>query len=322
MKKISVVIPAFNCEKTIEKTIDSVLKQTLQGIEIILVDDGSTDNTENICKKYFFLKESFRYFKRKNSGCAAARNFGVEKATGKYIVFLDSDDWVDSRLYENMYRKAETEKLDIVLCGIKKMDENLQELATVTVEKFSHLKDYLDTDAEWFPSPCNKLYRKNIFNDSSFKFLENIACGEDMLFNFKIFSQVLENSMDLKIGVEKEFYYYYFMNTTSISNNYKNRLDIYDVIDEMIKFSKNKNIYEAVFSEIEKSYKFHGIAYPFDILQRLKENSDPEFKKAYKAIKNGIKRFNYLQNLHIKVYYIYRKFRLQMMFLKRYIKGR
>lgn len=132
----------------------------------------------------------------------------------------------------------------------------------------------------------------------------------------------MKDSKKIKIGIENRFYYYYFMNTQSISNNYKNRLHIYDVIDEMIKFSKKEGIYEAVFSEIEKSYEFHGIAYPFDILQRMKESKDPEFKKAYKAIKNGIKRFNYLQNLHIKVYYIYRKFRLQMMFLKRYIKGR
>src|SRR5574344_1140045 len=117
MPKVSVIVPVYNVEKYIEKCLDSLINQTLQDIEIIIVNDGSTDNCEKIkvnhMNKY---KEKIKYYKKENGGLSDARNYGMKYATGDYICFLDSDDYVNVTLYEKMYNKAIEENYDYVEC--------------------------------------------------------------------------------------------------------------------------------------------------------------------------------------------------------------
>lgn len=307
MKKISIIIPAYNCERTIEKTINSVLNQSIKNIEIIIIDDGSTDQTSTICKNY---QNQINYIKTINQGCSQARNLGIINSTSEYIYFLDSDDWLDSHLLENMYNKATKKKLDIVICGIRKINENFKELSKI------HPQINLNTNADYFSSPCNKLYKKSLFKNKDLFFTKDIFCGEDLLFNFKLFTQTSS------IGIEKKYFYNYYMNLNSTSNNYKNRIDIYKVLKEMINFSKKYHIYDTMFYEIQDCYKYHGIAYPYDVLQKLKLNNNKDFKNLRKEIELHIKSFKFLENFSIKFYHFYRKFRLKMIFLKKYIKGR
>ena len=103
MPKISVIVPVYNTEKYIEKCLQSILSQTMNDIEIIVVNDGSTDNSENVIKqieKNNNTKIQIKYFKKENGGLSDARNYGVKKATGKYISFIDSDDYIDKNLYK------------------------------------------------------------------------------------------------------------------------------------------------------------------------------------------------------------------------------
>lgn len=308
---LSVIIPAYNVEKYIERCINSVLNQYLKNIEIIVIDDGSKDKTSDICLKMSENNKSIIYKKVQNSGCSAARNLGISMAKGKYIAFLDSDDWVDSDMYVNMVGEAEKHQADIVICGFKKLDENKNLLSTVKIPKRSTKNDYIDCTTEWFASPCNKIYKKDLLEKNNIRFLLNIYTGEDMFFNFMSFFYS-ENI----ISVDKPFYNY-FMNQNSVSNNYKNRTDIYIVLRELISFYKRNEAYEENINKVRECFKYHGIMYPFDVLQKLSENKVENWKRFYIKIKEEIDSLKEIETIDIKTYYYYRIFRLKMMWLKK-----
>ena len=116
MAEVSVIIPVYNAEKYLEKCIESVVNQTLKDIEIILINDGSTDGSEEICKKYL-SDERVIYYSKENEGLAAARQDGIERASGEYIGFVDSDDWLEPDMYEKMYAAAKSNNSDVVYCN-------------------------------------------------------------------------------------------------------------------------------------------------------------------------------------------------------------
>lgn len=307
---LSVIIPAYNVEKYIERCINSVLNQYLKNIEIIVIDDGSKDKTSDICLKISENNKNIIYKKVQNGGCSAARNLGISMAKGKYIAFLDSDDWVDSDMYINMIEEAEKNQADIVICGFKKLDENKNLLSTVKIPKRNNKNEYIDCTTEWFASPCNKIYKRDLLEKNNIRFLLNIYTGEDMFFNFISFFYS-ENI----ISVDKPFYNY-FMNQNSVSNNYKNRTDIYIVIRELISFYKRNGVYKENINKIRECFKYHGIMYPFDVLQKLSENKVENWKRFYIKIKEEINRLKEIETIDIKIYYYYRIFRLKMMWLK------
>ena len=307
---LSVIIPAYNVEKYIERCITSVLNQNLKDIEIIIIDDGSKDKTAEICQKLSQKNKNIIFKQVKNGGCSAARNIGLSIAQSKYVAFLDSDDWVDLNMYGDMVNEAERNKADIVICGFKKIDENFNLLSTVKIDKKNTKNDYIDCTTEWFASPCNKIYRKDILKKNSIEFLLNIYTGEDMFFNFICF--FYSNKI---VSIDTP-YYNYFMNQNSVSNNYRNRTDIYIVIDELIKFYIDKGVYEENLNKVRECFKYHGIMYPFDVLQKLSENKVENWKRFYKEIKEQIRKFKKIETLNIKLYYYYRIFRLKMMRFK------
>ena len=311
---LSVIIPAYNVEKYIERCINSVLNQYLKNIEIIVIDDGSKDKTSDICLKISENNKNIIYKKVQNGGCSAARNLGISMAKGKYIAFLDSDDWVDSDMYINMIEEAEKNQADIVICGFKKLDENKNLLSTVKIPKRNNKNEYIDCTTEWFSSPGNKFYKSDLLEKNDIKFLLNIYTGEDMFFNFISFFYS-KNIISLD-----EPYYNYFMNQNSVSNNYKNRTDIYIVIRELISFYKRNGVYKENINKIRECFKYHGIMYPFDVLQKLSENKVENWKRFYIKIKEEIDSLKEIETIDIKIYYYYRIFRLKMMWLKRFKK--
>ena len=113
MADISIIVPIYNAEKYLNKCIDSLVNQTKKELEFILVNDGSTDLSEDIIKSY--KDKRIKYFKNKNQGIGKTRNFGIDKATGKYLMFLDSDDYLDINACEKLYNKAIKEKSDLVV---------------------------------------------------------------------------------------------------------------------------------------------------------------------------------------------------------------
>ena len=175
MPKISVIIPVYNTEKYIEKCLESLAKQTMQDFEVIIVNDGSTDNSKKVIKDY--MKNSnldIRYLEKENGGLASARNYGVERALGKYISFLDSDDYLDKDLYKNL-EKYMDENIDLIKFKMKTVDEKenvIEKLDGPVFDVCTGEEGYkkLCTTDKYMDPACIYLYRREFFVENNFKY--------------------------------------------------------------------------------------------------------------------------------------------------------
>ena len=168
MKDISIIVPIYNAERYINKCLNSIVKQTKKELEIILINDGSTDNTEKIIKTY--KDKRIKYFKNDNHGIGYSRNFGIEKATSKYIMFLDSDDYLKINACEELFKKAEKDNLDIVISDFYKVvNRNIEEIKLPNFEN-SSLKDNPDIITE-FLNPWAKLYNREMLIKNKIKLI-------------------------------------------------------------------------------------------------------------------------------------------------------
>ena len=168
---ISIIVPAYNAEKHISKCLNSLLSQTKKELEFIIINDGSTDQTEKIIKS--FSDKRLIYFKNKNQGIGKTRNFGIEKATGQYIMFLDSDDYLVSTACEVLFTAAQKNSLDLVIADFyKKYPQSLEEIHTPDFA-ISSLKENPDIITEYL-NPWAKLYNRKMLIDNNIKFVENL----------------------------------------------------------------------------------------------------------------------------------------------------
>jgi len=232
MADISIIIPAYNAEKYIEKCLDSIINQTKKELEIIVVNDGSTDNTESIVKNY--KDKRIKYFKNKNQGIGKTRNFGIEKATGKYIMFIDSDDYIEKNECEELYCKAENNNLDIVICDFYKVYDS-GEIEQIHTPNFndSSLKDNPNIITEYL-CPWAKLYNRKMIIDNNIKFVENLKY-EDAPFVIKALCTAK------KIGKVDECLNYYLIHGNSETTVRDRRcFDILKIIDIIRKETKDK----------------------------------------------------------------------------------
>lgn len=217
MPKVSIIVPIYNVEKYIERCIDSIINQTLKDIEIILVDDGSTDRSGEIADDYAKKDSRIIVIHKENEGQGAARNIGIDIAKGEYIGFIDSDDWIDINMYERMYYSVKESKSDIGVCSRKIFDNNYKLGSIRSVEEnFEYLLNentiinYIINHL-FYPhtvSSCNKLYAREVIKKNGIRFRSVDEVGsEDALFNYCI----LLNSGRIKTvsdvyynGVERE----------------------------------------------------------------------------------------------------------------------
>lgn len=194
--KVSVIIPAFNASKYIRACLDSILASTLKDLEIIVVDDGSTDETSAILDIYV-REKGIVAIKQTNGGPSKARNTGLECVKGEYVGFVDSDDWIENSMLEIMYNAAKKECADIVWCNIFKNENGkmTKYLASGSygreeIEKdfFPRLicnTDYRNSHQTLRGSVCCRLYRRQLLQDNQIQFCEKINNNEDLLFNLK-----------------------------------------------------------------------------------------------------------------------------------------
>lgn len=221
--EISVIVPIYNSEKHLKKCIDSIINQTFKDIEIILIDDGSTDNSLAICRELKKDDERIIILSQMNSGPSHARNLGIKMAKGNYIIFVDSDDYIDSKMFDEMYYKMIDGKFDMVMCGYDIVDLN----------KTYHIKSkffgeyYLDeknvfleqlytSDYDIISSVWNKLYKKNIIDKNNILFDCSLIRAEDFWFNFSYLKNIK------KVYVLDKYFYKYVQNDTSIMHDLKN----------------------------------------------------------------------------------------------------
>jgi len=234
MEKISVVVPVYNVAIYLRRCIDSILVQTYKNLEIILVDDGSTDNSGKICDWYKKQDERVEVIHKENGGQSSARNAGIKIASGDYIAFVDSDDWIVRDIYEYCIDLAGTMNCDVVdfQCVFTngesmKFNSNLI-YKTELIEKKEILRDYLfrgQTEKSPFSS-CRKLYKRSLFE--TVRFPEG-KINEDIATNYKVLMSCNRLVHTDKIG------YYYFQNSTSTTRNglKKRDFDLLDACEEL-----------------------------------------------------------------------------------------
>ena len=200
MPEVSIIIPVYNNEKYIEKCIHSVLNQTFGELEIIAVNDGSTDESGKILKNLEREDVRIILLEQNNQGVAAARNLGVKKSTGKYITFVDGDDYLKNDYIEKMYDLAEKESLDMVISGLTYVDESGKELNKIIPGVYKRLEN-----EEWtfrISAVCSHLYRRELWTKYDVKF-QSGERGEDMPISL-FFSAVCP-----RINTIQECGYYY-----------------------------------------------------------------------------------------------------------------
>lgn len=213
MERVSVIIPCYNAEKTIDKCLKSVLNQTYTELEIICVNDGSTDDSLNIIKKYAIQDPRVHIINKKNEGVSLARNAGIKIATGKYIEFLDSDDWISSNFVKIMMEEFCKNNVDLVICGYQSTNGGINKSLPYNNMKISEVMvDFSEIySSTYLNPPWNKLYKKELLN--GLKFNENICLGEDLIFNL----EYLRKCSNICL-LPETLYYYSVANSNSLTS--------------------------------------------------------------------------------------------------------
>lgn len=213
---ISIIIPCFNAEKTLEKCLKSVVQQSYANLEIIIIDDGSTDETSLIYNKFQSNDERILVLKQQNSGVSKARNTGVKAATGDYICFVDSDDWAELNYCSELYSLLVGENADISIVEASYEDENGNVLCSkpISDEKIfdgNRALVLLLEDQEIQSHPWGKLFKADLLKNVHFP--ENLKCFEDYSTLFKIFNKAV------KVIKSNEKLYHYIQREDSLSHN-------------------------------------------------------------------------------------------------------
>lgn len=168
--KISIIVPVYNVEKYLKKCLDSLVNQKYTNYEIVIVNDGSTDNSQDIIDKYIKkYPKLIKSYKKKNGGLSSARNYGINKSTGDYLLFVDSDDYLQTNSLKLLSEKLVKEKSDIIVFDINTVYPNYS-IVKKTMTDEDNVKRYIVGE----PSACNKLVKKDIFINNNIKFMENV----------------------------------------------------------------------------------------------------------------------------------------------------
>lgn len=253
--KISVIVPVYNVENYLAKCLDSLVNQTHQNIEILVINDGSKDDSEKIIQEYAQkYPEKIRPFTKENGGLSDARNFGIDRATGDYLGFVDSDDYVAPSMFEEMVHLAEKHQSKMVICNIQKVDQNGN--ITQKLTQIPNMPEKIDleknlsvfSDLSYFA--CNKLFKKELFREKRFKkgvHFEDIQLVPQLLLECDTISQT------------QNFHYQYLERTDSITKTHTEKgLDILKAVMDVERvFAESK--YADRKEELKNFQIFEGV---------------------------------------------------------------
>lgn len=252
MNKISIIVPIYNSEKYIEKCLNSIANQTLNNYEVILVDDGSTDNSKKIVDEFIDkYPDKFKYYYQKNSGQASARNLGVEKANGEYVFFVDSDDYIELNACERIYKIADSNGYDIVSFQVKEELENGTEKSS-----FYYRFDNLPEKNKYIlfeTSACNKIIKKDLFIRNNLKFIENYIYEDlELIPRLALYTD--------KIGFMNDKLYHYVIHSDSTmrQKKYNSKLESIFYVMESLKRNFENTEYTEELEYLFIEHLLHG----------------------------------------------------------------
>ena len=280
MIKVSVIVPVYNVEKYLDKCLNTLAKQKLKDIEVIIVNDGSPDNSQKIIDKYTKEYPNMKSYIKENGGLSDARNYGIKKAKGEYIAFLDSDDYVTEDMYKKMYEKAKSGNFDMVVCDLNYVYPNkvIPASSNVPTDTTNIKKCMLNI----YPAAWNKIFKRKLF-DNGIEFKKGVWF-EDVEFIYRLLPSVKS------IGTIHEHFNQYVQRDGSITNTINRK--IYHYIDNwngIIEYYKKNNLYKEYKNELEYSYVRY--IYATFVKQASRYNYDDYMEAVDTAIENVKKNF-------------------------------
>lgn len=281
MDLISVIVPVYNVEKYLRKCIDSILSQTYTNLEIILVDDGSVDNSGRICDEYKEKDSRIVVIHKENGGLSSARNAGIDMAHGEYIGFIDSDDYIDSDMYEELYKNMQDNNADLSICGILNLYQGIESKRNTPDKKVMLAAEAIKLMLTGLTvSSCNKLLKRKLFKDTRYPIGKT---AEDAFVLIEILLKC-----DIVAFTSEEKYYYVHRGNSITTRKYHKSDD--DVIEA---WEKNYKLISENCPELE-SYAISRVcwAYLYVLDKVVYADMEKEYyrtKEIIKFIKNHIK---------------------------------
>ncbi|MBR2724965.1 MAG: glycosyltransferase [Ruminococcus sp.] len=245
MPAVSIIVPVYNAENYLHKCIASILNQNFSDFELILVNDGSKDNSGNICDKYARSDNRIKVVHKENGGVSSARNRGLDEACGKYIMFCDSDDYVSELYCSSLVNLADNDEESLIIAGITLLDDSdtpteilcdaypTGKSASLSNQEFCDLFVKLNFDGSFqlMHMPVNKLYSRKIIELNKLRFDTSICYNEDIIFNL----QYLDKTKSVRIFNESIYYYYTATPDSACKKYIENLIDIYQIKEDMMK---------------------------------------------------------------------------------------
>lgn len=276
---ISVIVPVYNVEKYLERCVKSIVAQTYKDLEILLIDDGSTDKSGEMCDDFQQTDSRIKAFHKQNGGLSDARNYGIEHSAGEFISFVDSDDYIDEKMLETLHRLITENDADLAVCSAMDVFEGkevtqVKEIKEFNLNKVESYKYMLRGDG--IPSACNKLYKRQTVGDVRFPVGK---LYEDGFFTPQILKKVE------KTAVTSKPMYYYFRRADSITTKpfRKGDLDVIEAYDKCVKQVKELCPEALPYAE----FRYRN-AY-FNVLDKMLMRDDckeiPEYKQVVKYLK-------------------------------------
>lgn len=301
---VSVVIPFFNAEATLGKCMESVLNQTYRNLEIILIENGSSDQGKAIAEKYVSADSRVQLIEQGHQTVSVARNAGIARATGKYIQFVDSDDYLEQDAVKKLVQAVEETEKTLVICDYFQFDETQRDMRSVrplegTYPMDRFLKKLLRNPcAHYYGVLWNKIYHTSVIRENQITFQEDVSLGEDFIFNLEYLKH-----MDVVECIPEKLYHYWWKRPGSLSNLEKReedvieeRLQVYEAYESLFRFKKVYNRYRSLI-------QYYIVKFYFDQLELLEDRAGVYKKMLYEKCINGTG----ISNLKFVVFYILKK---------------
>lgn len=302
---VSVIIPVFNSEKYLDKCITSVLNQNFSNLEVILIDDGSTDNSGTICDKYAKQDKRIVVKHIPNGGVSNARNIGIDISSGEYISFIDSDDYINENYIKELYNNLIETSSQLSLCPIKVVSNEGAYIwnAPNSILNFSNIDKELFINLNenfLLYGPVNKLYVSKVIKKNKIKFDINISYGEDLIFNFNYYKYID------RISITNSVYYSYVQdNIQSLSKKYyENKFENGKIIHYcLLDFFKSKNLTDSQCCQLLYGRLFDDVYNSMFLINHPMFNKGMRNKIAYiKSILNDNELGNCLKYADTSIY--------------------
>lgn len=254
-EKVSIIVPVYNVEKYLNKCLNSIICQTYKNIEIIVVNDGSTDDSYSIMEDWKRKDNRVKIYSKENGGLSDARNFGVKKSSGNYLMFIDSDDYIDNKMVEIMYKDIKLNNSDFCFCNIYYQYDDHKKIAVDIKNqsrtfsgkgKFSFL---FDLHKKISVMACNKMYRKSLFDGITYP-LNKLNEDEYVIYD-------LINKSNVISYISKPLYYYYQRGNSIMHKFNSKRFEVFDLLEnrtkkfeseKLIEFANKNDIFNYIIS--------------------------------------------------------------------------